>query len=159
MTLGRCEKEKKKRRSSTDNYLMRDADEVTKSLFHSTRVYVTGPGGSGKKKERRRRYTSSQASQTRFGKGESEVALSCELLFPSLSFSVAFSSACNSSRPISPHSVSEVPTLAGKGWDRSPEAVRATAAVAKTCFKKNRSRFRSGSDTRDVPHQIGRAHV
>ena len=38
-------------RSSTDNYLMRDTDEVTKSLFHLTRVYVTGPGGSGKKEE------------------------------------------------------------------------------------------------------------
>ena len=106
----------------------------------------------GQEKKRRRRYTSSQASQTRFGKDEPEAAPSCKLLFPSLSFSVAFSSACNSSRPISPHSVSEVPTLAGKGWDRSPEAVRATAAVAKTCFKKNRSHLGSGSDARDVPH-------
>ena len=55
MTLGRCEKEKKKRRkreerkikSSTDDYSMQDADEVTKSPFHfsTNKVYVTRPDG------------------------------------------------------------------------------------------------------------------
>ena len=123
MTLGRREKEKKKRRKKEKremkkfdrqlfNARCRRGNKISFSFNKSIRYRTRWV-----RKKRRRRYTSSQASQARFGKGAPEAAPSCELLFPSLSFSIAFSSACNSSHPISPHSVSEVPTLARKVWE------------------------------------------
>ena len=156
MTLGRREKEKKKRRKKEERKMKKFDKQLFNArcrqgnqiFFSFNKICVTRPDGSRKKKKR---YTSLQASRIRLGKDIPEAAPSYELLFPSLSSSATFSSACSrpiGSRPVSPHSISKVPTLGGKGWDRFPGAVGATAAVSKTCFKKSWSHLGGSSDAR-----------
>ena len=153
MTLRRREKDKRKMKKF-DRQLFdaryRQGNKISSSF---NKIYVTGPGGSeGKKKKR---YTSLRASRLWLGKDIPESASSYELLFPSLSSSAAFSSACSrpiGSRSVSLHSISEVPTLGGKGWDRFPGVVRATTAVTKTCFKKSRSHLGGSGDAKDMLH-------